>query len=432
MQTSILDRLCAPLCNALTGREDGREMLEILERNNLFLIPLDDHREWFRYHKLFSDVLQAYLLGFQPDMIATLHKRASEWHEQVGSAPDAIHHSLAARDFERAAALVELAVPEMRRNRKGTTITELGWLKALPGELVRIRPVLSVDLAYALVGSGELENVEPLLQNAERWLDLADGMRALPKCLEAGMVVEDEEEFRRLPGMIALLRGAKALARGDMPETVVNARRALDLASKDDLLMLGGASSQLGLAAWAMGDLETAYQMTAGGMAPLRAAGYTSAAIGCALTLADIQIMQGRLREAMATYERALQWATSPSMPSQRGVADMHVGMSTLYYEHNDLNAAMQHLLTSQSLGELAGMPQNPYRWCAAMARILEARGDLDGALDLLDQAERVYDANFSPNVRPIAVRRVRTWIAQGRLDKALGWVSEQGLSVDD
>ena len=421
LHTSILDRLCVPLCNAVTGCGDGREMLETLERSNLFLIPLDDQREWFRYHKLFSDVLQAHLLGVQPDQVASLHHRASLWYEQVGSAPDAIRHSLIAKDFERAAALVELAVPEMRRNRQGATITELGWLKALPGELIHLRPVLSVDLAYALVGNGELEKVEGLLQDAERWLDLADDMRALPECLAAGMVVMDEKGFRRLPGMIALLRGALALARGDMPVTVVNARRALALASRDDLLMLGGASSQLGLAAWAMGDLETARQMTVDSIAPLQKAGYTSATIGCALTLADILIVQGRLREAMATYEQALQWAMKPGMPIQRGAADMHVGMSTLCYEHNDLNAATQHLLTSQSLGELAGMPQNPYRWCAAMARIREAQGDLDGALNLLEQAERVFNANFSPNVRPIATRKVRLWVAQGRLDEALG-----------
>jgi LuxR family maltose regulon positive regulatory protein len=106
--------------------------------------------------------------------------------------------------------------------------------------------------------------------------------------------------------------------------------------------------------------------------------------------------------------------------------------MSELQREHNDLKTATQHLLTSQALGELAGLPQNPYRWCAAMARIREAQGDLDGALDLLDQAERLYDANFSPNVRPIAARKARVWVVQGRLDEALGWAREQGLSAEN
>jgi len=110
----------------------------------------------------------------------------------------------------------------------------------------------------------------------------------------------------------------------------------------------------------------------------------------------------------------------------------MYVGMSNLHYEHNDLETAMQCLLTSESMGELAGMPQNPYRWHAAMARIHQAQGDLDGALSLLEEAERLYDGNFSPNVRPIATRKVRVWLAQGRLGEALNWSRAQGLSVEN
>jgi LuxR family maltose regulon positive regulatory protein len=246
------------------------------------------------------------------------------------------------------------------------------------------------------------------------------------------MVVVDEEEFRRAPGMIPLIRAGLALARGDMPETVKNARRVLDLAPEDDLMMLGGAASQLGLAAWTSGDLDTAQRMTAEGMANLQLGGYISPAIGSAIVLADIQIAQGYLHEAMTTYERALQWATEPGAPVLPGAADMHVGMSSLHREHNDLQTAIQHLLTSQALGELASMPQNPYRWCAAMARIREAQGELDEALDLLDQAEHLYAANFSPNVRPVATLKARVWVAQGRLGEALAWTREQGLSVEN
>jgi LuxR family maltose regulon positive regulatory protein len=157
-----------------------------------------------------------------------------------------------------------------------------------------------------------------------------------------------------------------------------------------------------------------------------------SAAMGGAIVLADIQIAQGRLHEAMTTYEQALQWATEPGAPVLRGAADMYVGMSDLLREHNDLDAAKQHLLRSRALGELAELPQNPYRWCVAMARIRVAQGDLDGALDLLDQAERLYDGNFSPNVRPVAAWKTRVWVAQGRFGEALGWAREQGLSAED
>jgi LuxR family maltose regulon positive regulatory protein len=252
LSTSILDRLCGPLCDAVldSPSASGQKTLEYLEHANLFIVPLDNERRWYRYHHLFADVLRMHLKVKQPDQVSALHRRASEWYEQNGLPSDAIRHALAAEDFVRAADLIELAVPEMRRNRQGATVTELGWLKALPDELVHFRPVLCVDYAYALFGGGELGGVEPRLRDAERWLDTPANT--------AGMVVVDEEEFRRLPGMIALLRAAQALARGDMPETAKNARRVLDLAPEDDHLMLGGAASQLGLVAWTSGDLEAA------------------------------------------------------------------------------------------------------------------------------------------------------------------------------
>jgi len=431
LRTSILDRLCGSLCDAvlLDPSASGQETLEYLEHANLFIVPLDNERHWFRYHHLFADLLRQRLqrsstlsTGKEKRGVDELHRRASEWYEHNGSAADAIRHALAAEDFARAADLVELVMPGTDRSRQYATL--LGWLKAIPDELVRLRPVLSYWYASISMSCGELGGVEPRLRDAERWLDTTADT--------AGMVVVDEEEFRRLPGMIALLRAAQALARGDIPETVKYARRVLDLAPEDDLLMLGGAASQLGLAAWTSGDLETARRMTADGIANLRLAGYISPAIGGARVLADIQIVQGRLHEAMTTYERGFQWATEPGAPVLPGAADMYVGMSDLYREFNDLKTATQHLLASQALGELAGLSSNPYRWCAAMARIREAQGDLDGALDLLDQAERLYDAAFAPNVRPVATRKTRVWVVQGRLGEALGWAREQGLSVEN
>jgi LuxR family maltose regulon positive regulatory protein len=435
--TSILDRMCGSLCDAVlldssaSGQETaGQETLEYLERANQFIVPLDNERRWYRYHHLFADVLRMHLMAEQPDQVSALHRRASEWYEHNGSTDNAIRHALDAGDFARAADLVELVMPAMNRSRQFATL--LGWLKALPDELVRVRPVLSTWYASVSMSSGELEGVEPRLRDAERWLDTTADMRERPESPAAGMVVVDKEEFRRVPGMIALIRAGQALARGDMPETVKNARRVLDLAPEDDLLMLGGAASQLGLAAWTSGDLDAARRMTAEGMANLRLAGYISPAIGGARVLADIQIAQGCLIEAMTTYERALQWATGPGAPVLQGAADMYVGMSDLYREFNDLKTATQHLLTSQALGELAGLSPNPYRWCAAMARIREAQGDLDGALDLLDQAERLYDGAFAPNVRPVATRKTRVWVAQGRLGEAFRWAREQGLSVEN
>ena len=161
LQTAILDRLNGPLCDAVTALEGGSARLEALERGNFFVVPLDDKRHWYRYHHLFADVLRMHLMAEQPDQVSALHRRASEWYEHNGSAADAIRHALAAEDFERAADLIELAVPEMRRSRQGATVTELGWLKALPDELVHFRPVLSVAYAFALFGGGELGALRP-------------------------------------------------------------------------------------------------------------------------------------------------------------------------------------------------------------------------------------------------------------------------------
>jgi LuxR family maltose regulon positive regulatory protein len=208
LQTSILDRLSGPLCDAVTGEEDGRGMLEALERGNLFVVPLDDERQWYRYHHLFADVLQARSIEEQSNQDPPLHRRASEWYEQNGLRADAIRHALAAEDFERAAGLVELAWPAMRRSRQEATL--LGWVKALPDELVRARPVLSVVYAWALLDGGELEAAEARLRNTERWLDTTADVSERPEALSAEMVVVDEKQFRSLLASIANARAYRA------------------------------------------------------------------------------------------------------------------------------------------------------------------------------------------------------------------------------
>jgi LuxR family maltose regulon positive regulatory protein len=444
LQTSILDRLNGSLCDAVL--DDGRRtkdessisfarrpsafVLEELERGNFFVVPLDDRRDWYRYHHLFADVLQAHLRAEQPELLASLHRRASAWYEQHGSAADAIRHALAAQDFAHAADLIELAWSAMRRRRQDATL--LGWLKALPDEVLHCRPVLDVAYAHVLLASGESEGVEERLLSAEWWLDTTADGRARPDAPAAELVVVDDQAFRRLAGSVAIARAGLALARGDVPGTVTYARRALDVAPEDDYLTRGGAAGFLGLASWTSGDLEAAHRTYADGMASLQKAGNIADAINGAITLAAIRMAQGRLREAMRTYAWGLQLALEQGVPVMRGAADMHVGMSELHRERDDLPAATQHLLRSKELGEHTGFPQNRYRWRVAMARIREAEGDLAGALDLLDQAERLYMSDFSPNVRPIPALKARVWIAQGRLGEAIDWARAQSLSAHD
>ncbi|MGI8484654.1 MAG: LuxR C-terminal-related transcriptional regulator [Thermomicrobiales bacterium] len=439
LHTSILDRLCGPLCDAvvLDSLASGQETLDYLERANLFLVPLDNERRWYRYHHLFAELLRHRLRqrtvsshGEDLENANALHGRASVWYEDNGFRSDAVRHALASEDLARAADLIELAAPAMRQSRKEATF--LDWLRVLPDEIVRRRPVLSVLYAGTLLSHGDLEDVEDRLQDAERWMvTTADsGDRLDASSVE--MIVVDEDAFRRLPGTIAVYRAGRALALGDVDNTVLYARRALELISDDDHLYRGAAAALLGLASWTNGDLNAAHRLYEDGMASLLRAGYITDAIGGVLALADIRIAQGRLHDTMTTYQQALQLASKQVAFVMRGTADMYVGMSELERERNNLDTAAQHLKTSKDLGESTGFPQNPYRWCVAMARIRRAHGDLDGALGLLHEAERVFQSDFFPNVRPLAAQKTRVWVAQGRLLDALGWVREQGLSADD
>jgi LuxR family maltose regulon positive regulatory protein len=430
LETSILDRLTGPLCDALTGQDGGRAMLEALDRANLFLVPLDDRRRWYRYHHLFADVLRARLLDERPQQMAGLHRRACEWYEQHGDRVEAIRHAMAGGDLARAADLVELAIPDTTRHRREATLRQ--WLEALPDELIRNRPVLSNTYAGTILTRGETEGVEARLRDAERWLDRAsEGARAHGSGAPS-MVVVDEDAFRRLPGAIAIHRAGLARLLGDVPGTIGHARRALDLLDNDDQVGQGSASALLGLAHWTNADLEASSSLYVGAMARFEKVGYLSDAIGLAIALADMRIAQGRLDDAMRTYERGLELATGQGAVVLRGAADMHVGIGGILLERNDLAGARQHLQRAEELGEENGLPQNPYRSRVAAARLRQAQGDLDGAIELLRDAERRYATDFSPPVRPVAAVKARVLILQGNLSQARIWAREHGLSAAD
>jgi LuxR family maltose regulon positive regulatory protein len=271
VQTSVLDRLSGPLCDAVTGQRGGKAMLESLDRANLFVVPLDDSRRWYRYHHLFADVLLTHLLDEQPDRVAALHRRASQWYEQSAEPSQAIRHALAAGDVERAAGLVELAIPELRRARQEATIR--GWLEAIPDEVVRVRPVLAVGLIGALMSEGEFEGVEDRLRDVERWLEPA-GDRAGTWAPPEGTVVVDEGELARLPGVMEMYRAALALVRGDTSATIDHAQRAIQRAAEADDLTRAGASALSGLAFWGRGDLEAAHRDYAAAADGLRRTGH--------------------------------------------------------------------------------------------------------------------------------------------------------------
>jgi LuxR family maltose regulon positive regulatory protein len=316
----------------------------------------------------------------------------------------------------------------MRKARQETTL--LRWLRGLPDELFDVRPVLSVGYAGTLLSVGEVAGVERRLRAAERWLETPAGSAGAAGGPPSGMVVVDETEFGRLPGAIALFRVGHARMTGDVPRTIELARRALELVPEDDHIGRGGIAALLALSYWTNGDLDAAYRSYAEAMASLERAGHLADVVGGSVVLGDLLIAQGRLDDAMAAYEGALRLAASQGGPPLRGAADMHVGMSGLFRERNDVAAASHELDLSRELGDENGFPQNPYRSRVAAARIRQAVGDLGGAVALLDEAEHVYFGDFSPDVRPVAAVRARVWIAQGRLPDASRWGGEQGLTA--
>ena len=416
LRTSILPRLTGPLCDALTGDDDGGTMLEALERSNLFVVPLDDQRRWYRYHHLFADMLAARLRNEAPGTIPSLHRRASDWYEREGDLLAAVRHALLCEDPTRVAELVELAAPAMFRDRQEATVR--GWLDALPDDMIRARPALAIHFIGAHVVSGDFDGIESYLDSAERALAEFSGPR--------------DEILRTIPGMVFAYRAAIAQSRGDVAGAATHAHRALELADPDDHMGRGAAAGLSGLLSWTTGDLATARESWTQAVASLDRADHVSDAMGGSIALADIMIAQGDLRGAVGVFESRLARAAATSPHGIRGVGDMHVGLAGILCERGEIAAAKEHLDADRALGDAAGMPQNPYRSRVAAAQVAWAEGDFATAAELLDDAERVYVGDFFPMVRPIPAMRARLLVARGRESDALAWARDRGLGVND
>jgi LuxR family maltose regulon positive regulatory protein len=420
LRTAVLDRLTGALCDAVTGRADGARTLADLERGNLFLIPLDDHRSWYRYHHLFADVLRARLLAELPDLVPTLHRRAADWYAAHDLVADAVRHALAGRDFARAAYLMEAALPEVRRSRQDGLA--LAWMRALPEPVLRRSPVLSVLSAWAALMSGDLDAADTRLDDAERALHDED--------LAAAWA--DTDDLRTAPATIATFRASLAQARGDRAGTVRHAQHALDLAGPDDHLVRGSAGGFLGLAAWVAGDVRAALATFGAAVRSLHAAGNLVDELDATIVLADMWVAAGRPDRARRLYEEALRSATEKGEPYPRATADLHVGLAELDREVDDLPSAEVHLETARVLRERGSITENRHRWSVAMAQVRAAGGDYDSAIRLLDEAAALYRRGFYPDVRPIAAMKARVQIAAGDLASAAEWARDSGVGVDD
>ena len=413
LRTSVLDRLCGPLCDAVAPGADsaGQETLEALVRANLFVVPLDDERRWFRYHHLFADLLRQRLprvLRGAPTSERDLHLHASAWYEGEGYAADAVHHALAADDPEHAAGLLERLWPALHRAHRDAEW--VGWARQLPEPELRARPVLAAGVAWAHLNAGDLETGAAWLREAER--PPTSDAYAAPPCTTT--------EAAR-----AFLAGA----RGDAAATARHARRALDGLPADAPFERGRAATLLALALWAQGDLDAARPTFADGLRAIRASGDATLAVSGAYALAEIDRARGSLQGAARTLEQALVEAGDAlAVPATYGVA-LHAGLSRIRCEQGDLTGAAEHLEAGRQLAPVARAAGSvPPAWAAAAARLSEARGAYDEALRHVDELERGRAGVPIPDPEPAAALRARIWIRQSRLAAAERWARTLGI----
>ncbi|MBE2197427.1 MAG: LuxR family transcriptional regulator [Anaerolinea sp.] len=369
LRTAILDRLCGPLCEAVLQDTavSGQETLAYLERANLFLIPLDNERRWYRYHHLFGELLRQRLHQQQPDVVTDLHIRASAWYEAHDLELEAFHHAAAVNDVTRAERLLEgRGMPLLFR---GAAQPVLRWLASLPTAVLDAHPALWVTYASALLFIQQVAGVEEKLKAAEAVLpnDAPDA------------------KVRDLIGHIAVIRATVAVTRHDAERIMVQAQRALSYLHLHNLPVRTAATWALGYASFLQGDRATAAQAYREALAASETIGHFIIVLMSTLGVGEIQEGENRLHLAAETYRHALALAGDPPLPV---ACAAHLGLARIHYAWNDLEMALQH---GQQSRQLARQIENTDRLAAAdlfLARLMLARGDAAGAAALLGHIE--------------------------------------------
>jgi LuxR family maltose regulon positive regulatory protein len=413
LRTSVLERMSAPLCDALTGRSDGQVMLERLERENLFVVALDDDRVWYRYHHLFADFLRARLRRESPELAGELQLLASGWYEDNGQAAEAIRHALSAPDHERAARLMEREVKQAWSRGEGPTV--LRWLEALPAGAKRRRPRLFLQHAQALVLIGQPDDVELLLKEAERAAE-APG-----------------QDRRFLLGFASAVRSWRARLRGDVPSAVELAQRALLLLPDEEGHLRNFAAVSLGDALRAAGDLSAASEVFAEATETGRDAGHVYGTLNAMVWQARVHAERGRLREAEEAYRRALRFVTEEGVELFPPAGVVHIGMADLSYERNDLDGAERDLKSGIKLAEQTKEVSNLVWGYLTLSRVRRARGDEEGALETARQAERVARTSGAElQMALVGAWMARLVLARGDLAEVAAFEQERAAIADN
>jgi LuxR family maltose regulon positive regulatory protein len=409
LQTSILERLCGPLCDAVTGDSGGQEILENLERTNLFITPLDNVSGWFRYHHLFAEVLQARLIRTRRDQVHELHRRASNWFARQGMFDDALQHALAAADYEQAAHLLEQVAGEMLR--KGMAASLIRWLDDVPDETIRARPRLCLARGWTYLWGPAFN-----LENAEEWIQFATKESSIPGS--------------DLEGEVFALKALIAAIRVDLDLSRELARRALEHLPADSP-WLGVTTFCLGSTLYAAGEFSAATPVLTEAVRLSQAEGAVYTQLIAGSFLADIQAYQGHLGRAMEIYRQVLAYDDS-DIP-QKGALIAHAGLANVLCEQNQLDAALAHVHSGLEQLEQVGGPGAALWLYRTLARIQQAKGNWREALEALNQAYKSGESAKSPFVMAqAAALRTRLLLSRGDLAAATAWAAECGLDPDD
>jgi len=412
LQTSILERLCGPLCDVIAERDDGAATLDTLYRANLFLIPLDDERRWYRYHHLFADLLRNRLRQELPaEQVQELHRRASEWYWQEGWLEAAVHHALAAEDYLRAADLIEREVIGTMLH--GQLSTLQGWLDTLPAELLQARPRLQIYGAWVHFLGGRADLAERQL------LQVREKLQERPA----------SAEINALRGELAGMLLTMASMGEDTGRTKREAQEALRYLPPDDLNSRARALRALGVAHGLEGDTRQLIEICteAGDLA--LTGGNIFLAADIMATIASTQVHEGRLSEAAENYQRVVDLAQrSPAGPQPFAAMGL-AGLAEVHLEWDDLAAAERYMAQAKTLTERGGIGYTQINmWCTE-ARLQQALGRANQALSLLRQAERICQRLSSPSMGVhLASYQVRLRLLQDDVSGALRWLEWPAL----
>jgi LuxR family maltose regulon positive regulatory protein len=394
LRTSILDRFSAPLCDLVAERDDSREMLRSLEQSNLFIVPLDQSRQWYRYHRLFADLLRHRLEIELPGGIPQLHRRACQWYADHGFPTDAIRHALAASDWARASDLI-LSVHSFLLKR-GEVSTLLGWFQQLPDEVVFANPELCLEYCWSLILTEQIDAAKPYLAQAEQ--------------------VALEHEIMPLLGGVAIAKAYIARLRGDNAQVIELSEQALSLLPQDELSGRSIVALNLGMAQWYRGRIQEAERALVEAQRAGRGSGNEYVRWTAVLFLSRIQIARGESRQAADSYHRMIE--RGGQLPI---VGLAHYDLGRLSYEWNELDAAADSLGRGIEIVRRGGSVEFEAGGYSALAFIKQAQGQTSAAQAALERAAQLLEnPDISPSTRLYNLAsQVAVALGQGDLDAA-------------